>query len=126
MTEPHVIRMLPNSDIVRAMVRRGGGCDAKEFIQSLDRRFQARYQRYLEYLRDGVSIKTPENFRRLSPHGAEPIVFEIKVDKYRLYIVRFQMNWYATHGRAKPKDNQVPREIQKALEIFWEGNGGIS
>ena len=48
--------MLPNSDIVRAMVRRGGGCDAKEFIQSLDRRFQARYQRYLEYLRDGVSI----------------------------------------------------------------------
>ena len=118
--------MLPNNDIVRAMVRRGGGCDAKNFIQSLDRRFQARYQRYLEYLRDGVSIKTPENFRRLSPPGAEPIVFEIKVDKYRLYLVRFNLNWNATHGRTKPKDNQVPKEIQKALEIFWEGSGGKS
>lgn len=94
-----------------------------DFLQRLQPRFQARCQRYLEYLRDGVPIKSPENFRRLSPSGADPVVYEIKVDKYRLYLVHHQLCWYATHGREKPKDNQVPREVAKALTIFWEWNG---
>lgn len=123
MTE-HARRMLPDSDTVFAMNRRSGGSDAVEFLQRLQPRFRARYQRYLEYLRDGVPIKSPENFRRLSPSGAEPVVYEIKVDKYRLYVVHHQLRWYATHGREKPKDNQVPREVEKALAIFWEWNGG--
>lgn len=122
MTE-HTRRLLPDCDTVFAMNRRSGGSDAVTFLQQLQPRFRARYQRYLEYLRDGIPIKSPENFRRLSPPGPDPVVFEIKVDKYRLYIIRNNVGWYATHGREKPKDNQVPREITKALSIFWEWNG---
>lgn len=94
-----------------------------DFIRMLDPRYQARYQHYLGYLRDGIPIKTPQNFRRVSPAGSKPAVFEIKVDKYRLYLVRSGSRWYATHGREKPKDNQVNRESDKALTIFWESNG---
>lgn len=122
MTE-HARRLLPDCDTVFAMNGRSGGSDAVEFLYRLQPRFKARYQRYLEYLRDGVPIKSPENFRRLSPSGADPTVYEIKVDKYRLYVVHNQLRWYATHGRDKPKDNQVPREVEKALAIFWEWSG---
>jgi hypothetical protein len=122
MTE-HTRRFWSDCDTVLAMNRRSGGSDAAEFLQKLQPRFMARYQRYLEYLRDGIPIKTPENFRRLSQPGGDTTVFEIKVDKYRLYVVRHNVSWYATHGREKPKDNQVPREIVKALRIFWEWNG---
>lgn len=123
MTEPHAISLLPDSDTVMGVVRRGGGCDARDFIQSLDKRFQARYKRYLERLRDGDPIQSPEHIRRLSHDGTEPLVYELKVDKYRLYVVRFRGRWYATHGRAKPKDSQVAKETKKALELFWEANG---
>lgn len=118
----HTTRFWLDCDTVLAMNRRSGGSDAIEFLQQLQSRFRARYQRYLEYLREGIPIKSPENFRRLSP-GGDPTVFEIKVDKYRLYVVRNNVSWYATHGRIKPKDSQVPREIDKALAIFWDWNG---
>lgn len=104
-------------------VRRNGGCDARDFIQSLDKRYRARYKRYLERLRDGIPIQSPAHIRRLSHDGTEPWVFELKVDKYRLYVVRFRARWFATHGREKPKDNQVLREIEKSIAIFWEGSG---
>ena len=117
------MRLLKDCDNVLGAVRRSGGCEAQDFMQGIDRRYQARYQRYLEYLRDGIAIKSPENFRRLSPAGSDPTVFEIKVDKYRMYVVRSKSIWFATHGREKPKDNQVQHEIDKALSIFWEGNG---
>lgn len=114
---------MPDCDTVFAMNRRSGGSDAVDFLKALQPRYRARYQRFLEYLRDGVPIKSPENFRRLSTSGSDPAVFEIKVDKYRLYIVRDNVAWFATHGRDKPKDNQVSREADKALNIFWEWNG---
>lgn len=120
----HITQFWPDCDAVLAMNRRSGGSDAIEFLQKIQPRFRARYQRYLEYLRDGIPIKSPENFRRLST-GGDPTVFEIKVDKYRLYIVRNNVSWYATHGRVKPKDNQVPREIDKTLAIFWDWNGEL-
>ncbi|TFC80777.1 hypothetical protein E3O45_01790 [Cryobacterium sp. TMS1-20-1] len=126
MTEHKPVQLLDGSSVVLAIVRPSGACDTQEFLRSLNFRFLARYQRYLEYLRDGVLIKSPENFRRLSLPGSAAVVFEIKVDKYRLYIVRFRSAWYATHGRVKPKDNQVNQEIKKALEIFWEGIGDVS
>ncbi|WP_417554330.1 hypothetical protein [Microbacterium sp.] len=122
MTE-HIRRLLSDCNTVFAMNRRSGGSDAVNFLKRLQPRFLARYQRYLEYLRDGIPIKSPENFRRLSGAGADPIVYEIKVDKYRLYVVHHQACWYATHGREKPKNNQVGREVDKSLSIFWEWNG---
>lgn len=117
---------MPECDTVFAMNRRSGGSDAVDFLRRLQPRFMARCQRYLEYLRDGTPIKSPENFRRLSPSGTDPVVYEIKVDKYRLYIVHDDGRWFATHGREKPKDNQVPREVAKALAIFREWNGESS
>lgn len=122
MTE-HITRFWDDCDTVAAMNRRSGGSDAIKFLHGLQPRFLARYQRYLEYLRDSIPIKTPENFRRLSPPDSDPTVFEIKVDKYRLYVVRNNVSWFATHGREKPKDSQVSRETTKALNIFWEWNG---
>ena len=105
-------------------VRRNGGCDAKDFIQGLDKQFRARYQRYLQRLRDGIGIQAPQKIRRLSQSGTEPLVYELKVDKYRLYVVKFGGRWFATHGREKPKNNQVKNEIEKSIAIFWEGNEG--
>lgn len=125
MTE-HAQRLLPDCDSVFAMNRRSGGSDAVAFLRGLQPRYAARYQRYLEYLRDGTPIKSPENFRRLSAPGTTPVVYEIKVDKYRLYVVHHNLCWYATHGREKPKDNRVPTEVEKAFNIFWEWNGGPS
>ncbi|MHA3685080.1 hypothetical protein ACXR2W_12590 [Leucobacter sp. HY1908] len=119
----HIRRLWSSCDTVFAMNRRPGKSDAFDFIQALQLRFRVRYERYLEYLRDGIPIKSPENFRRLSSAGEDPTVYEIKVDKYRLYVVRYQACWYVTHGRVKPKDSQVPREVRKALDIFWEWNG---
>ncbi|WP_125615966.1 hypothetical protein [Specibacter cremeus] len=83
-------------------------------------RFQARYQRYLEYLRDGTPIKSPENYRTLRREADGLVVAELKVDKYRLYVVNHGIYWFVTHGREKPKDNRVGAEIDKALDIYRE------
>ncbi|GAA3318871.1 hypothetical protein GCM10023346_43460 [Arthrobacter gyeryongensis] len=122
MTEhEHCKRLLPDCDTVLAMVRRSGACDAEEFLGSLDRRFQAKYLRYFERLRDHHNIKSPENLRHLAKRD-ELDIFELKADKYRLYLIRYHVTWYATHGRPKPADSRVNREIQKAVNIFWEWN----
>ncbi|MFJ6003556.1 hypothetical protein [Arthrobacter sp. NPDC092385] len=122
MTE-HTKEILPGCDVVLAMVRRSGECPTEAFLGSLDRRFLARYQRYFERLRDNHSIKSPENLRFLRSGSNGTQVFELKADKYRLYVVKHMMTWYTTHGVAKVKDNRVPGEIDKALSIFWEWNG---
>lgn len=114
------IELLDDCGTVLGLVRSSGRCDSVEFIQGLRPRFQARYQRYLEYLRDGTPIKSPENFRQLLRHASGLVVAELKVDKYRLYIIGDGIYWYVTHGRDKPKDNRVPAEIEKALEIYME------
>jgi hypothetical protein len=121
MTEPHFLRLLGDTDVVVGVVRTNGRCDARDFIQKLQPRYQARYQRFLEYLRDGIPIQSPEHVRRLSPSGEFPVVYELKADKYRLYVVRDSQRWYVTHGRDKPKDNRVGAEIDKALSIYSEG-----
>lgn len=122
MTE-HTTRLLGDCDTVVAMVRKSGRCPAVEFIQSLQFRFQARYERYFERLRDHHQIKTPENLRKLSATENGATVYELKVDKYRLYIVKYNVLWVATHGGVKPGGNRVQAEIDKAFDIFWEWNG---
>ncbi|WP_169053864.1 hypothetical protein [Agromyces sp. H66] len=108
------------------LVRRGNGdSDALQFIQSLDKRYQARFKRYFERLRDGHQIQSPEHIRRLND-GSEPAVHELKADKYRLYLIRVGSRWFVTHGRPKPNDNQVTKETQKARAIFWEARGDHS
>jgi hypothetical protein len=101
------------------VVRLSGRCDADDFIGKLAFRHRARYQRYFERLRDGQPIKSPENWRRIG--DTQPAVFELKVDKYRVYLLKHGQFWYVTHGRAKPKDRQVAAEAKKCIDIFWEG-----
>lgn len=110
--------MLPESWIVLGVVRLSGRCEAFEYIKGLDARYRAKYQRFFERLRDGQPIKSPENFRRIG--DTKPDVFELKADKYRVYLVRHGNCWYVTHGRNKPTNSQVPTEVKKSLEIFWE------
>ncbi|MDJ0355597.1 hypothetical protein [Paenarthrobacter sp. PH39-S1] len=114
------IELLDGCSTALGLVRPPGRCDSVEFIRSLQTRFQARYQRYLEYLRDGTPIKSPEHFRALQREADGLVVAELKVDKYRLYVVNRGIYWYATHGREKPKNNRVIVEINKALEIYKE------
>ena len=100
-------------------VNRNGRSEAEEFIAALPLRFQARYQRYFEWLRDGHRIKSPENQRHLKSVPEKGLtVEELKVDKYRLYVIRDGARWCATHGRKKPNDNRVPTEIGLALAIY--------
>lgn len=125
MTEPgeafhQPVELLDDCDTVVALVRRSGRCDSVEFVQALPDRYQARYQRYLEYLRDGNPIKNPENRRNLRRTDDGLLVLEIKVDKYRLYVVYDGARWFVTHGRTKPKDNRVNAEIDKALDMHAE------
>jgi hypothetical protein len=103
---------------VRGVVRVSGRCDAQDFIAGLDDRYTTRYQRYFERLRDGHQIKSPENWRRIS--DTQPPVFELKVDKYRVYLIRQGSVWYVTHGRIKPADSKVSAEASKCIEIYWE------
>jgi hypothetical protein len=116
----HPIELLDDCGTVLGLVRPSGRCDSVDFIQGLQLRFQARYQRYFEYLRDGNPIKSPENFRQLLRDAGGLVVAELKVDKYRLYVINDGTCWYATHGRDKPKNNRVPAEIEKALDIYTE------
>ncbi|WP_022889495.1 hypothetical protein [Agromyces italicus] len=117
-----MIRVFADSDIVVLVVRANGGSDALQFIHELDRRYQARFKRYFERLRDGHAMQSPQHIRRLND-GSEPVVHELKADKYRLYLIRVGPRWFVTHGREKPKDSQVAREAQKARVIFWEARG---
>lgn len=104
---------------VVAAVQANGRSKAEEFVHSLPIKFQARYQRYFEWLRDGHRIKSPENQRHLRTVPDRGLhVEELKVDKYRLYIVRDGARWCATHGRKKPSDSRVSAEIEIALDIY--------
>lgn len=121
MTEPSAFRPVfdEDSDNVVSAVNRNGRSEAEEFIAALPLRFQARYQRYFEWLRDGHRIKSPENQRHLKSVPEKGLtVEELKVDKYRLYVIRDGARWCATHGRKKPNDNRVPTEIGLALAIY--------
>ena len=116
MTE-HTKQLLRGCNTVLGIVRVNGECDAENFIRSLDRTYQARYQRWFEYMRDGKPIKNPENLRHLrsTPNG---VVWELKSGGYRLYLVLHRETYYATHGIKKVKDKQVNGQIDKALATF--------
>jgi len=50
-----------------------------------------------------------------------PKVWEIKVPAgpgWRLYVVREQATWVATHGNAKPPNKKVSGEVRRARNIF--------
>jgi hypothetical protein len=113
----HTKRLLDDCDTVLGIVRRNGECDATDFIDHIERKFQARYQRWFEYLRDGNRIKNPENLKHLRT-TTKGVVWELKGDAYRLYMIEYEGVWYVAHGVRKLKDKQVNAEIEKALDLF--------
>ncbi|KJL26205.1 hypothetical protein RL72_01140 [Microbacterium azadirachtae] len=116
------------SDAIFTVSNAKGEDEGDEFIRSLQARDQAKFQRYLEWLRDGHHIKSPENMRHIAAkdpmdRGAE--VHELKTHNQgglRLYLVRFQGRWYITHGDRKGSDRQVVKNAKKAFAIFWDGD----
>lgn len=103
-----------------------GKDEADEFLRTIVPADQAKFQRYLQYLRDGKRIKSPENMRHIKgakdpkEKGAE--AHELKVHRnggLRLFVVRFNDRWYLTHGGKKVSERAVPKEAMKAYAIFW-------
>jgi phage-related protein len=126
MTEHDVTPVFDGDDTVFTICGRGAKDQGDEFLRTLDRQNQAKFHRYLERLRDGQHVKSPENMRHISgvkdPQGQGAEVHELKVHRdggLRLYLVRFNERWYITHGVKKVKDSGVPDQARKALRIFW-------
>lgn len=125
MTEHHVTTVFDGSDVVSTICAQGKKDEADEFLRTIDKPDQAKFQRYLERLRDGHQVKSPENMRHIKvpdPKSKGAEVHELKVHRnggLRLYGVRFGGRWYFTHGAKKVKDSAVPAEAAKAFRIFW-------
>lgn len=126
MTEQHVTPVFDGNDTVNTICAQGDKDEADEFLRAIDAKNKTKFQRYLEYLRDGHQVKSPENMRHIKvqdPRGMGAEVHELKIHRdggLRLYLVRFERRWYATHGvRRKVKDAAVPAEAHKAFKIFW-------
>jgi phage-related protein len=126
MTEQRVSPLFEGHANVCTISTPGGTDEGLAFLADLDNADRAKFQRYLERLRDGLHVKNPENMRHIKDEkdpkkcGAE--VHELKVHRNggkRLYVVRFQGRWYVTHGASKPKDSQVRKQVRKAFAIFW-------
>jgi putative component of toxin-antitoxin plasmid stabilization module len=126
MTEQHVIPVFEGSDVVSTISCKGERDEASEFLSTLNERDQARFQRFLERLRDGYHIKSPENMRHIKgardPRDGGAEVHELKTHNgggHRLYLVRYRDRWYLTHGKKKVSDRAVLKEAKKAFRIFW-------
>jgi len=126
MTEQNVTPVFDGNDVVSTICAHGAKDEADEFLRTLDRANQAKFHRYLERLRDGLHVKSPENMRHIKgvkdpkDQGAE--VHELKVHRdggLRLYLVRYAGRWYITHGVKKVKDSGVPKQARRAFAIFW-------
>lgn len=118
--------MFDGHDNVCTITGQNGKDEAEEFLTTLDRVPQARFNRYLERLRDGHHVKSPEHMRQLKgvndPQGKGAQVHELKVNigaGYRLYLIKFNGRWFATHGGKKVSERAVIREIRRAFAIFW-------
>jgi hypothetical protein len=126
---------LDDSEVVVALLEADGEAPSYDWVEALADVVQSRYQKYFEYLRDGHRVKSPENMKHLKSDSDGVEVHELKHHAhggYRLYIVKFEGRWHTTHGVKKVKDKQVPAEISKAFDLFynWQeretGNGNVS
>lgn len=95
-------------------------CPAEEFLSGLGSRPQAQFKAALQRLTQAGWLRSPERMRLLEV-GGEPKVWEIKAHDgpgYRLYVIRRQTTWVATHGSRKPSDKRVPNEVRRARELY--------
>ncbi|PPF39991.1 type II toxin-antitoxin system RelE/ParE family toxin [Pseudoclavibacter sp. AY1H1] len=126
MTKQQVANVFEGSDVVSIVTATDGRDFVEEFLEALEPRERAKIYAYFEWLRDGHRIKSPENMRHIKdvhdPTGCGAQVHELKLHQNggrRLYVVKFENRWYATHGvLRKPPDKKVRTEALKAFSIF--------
>jgi putative component of toxin-antitoxin plasmid stabilization module len=125
MTEHQLSPVFEGHNNVCIIGRYDGDDNASDFLKAIDDKDAGKFRRYLERLRDGFHVSSPENMRHIKvpdPKGAGAEVHELKVHRnggLRLYLVRFESRWYLTHGGKKVADSKVPKEAAKAFAIFW-------
>lgn len=100
-------------------VRVAGVSKALDWLQQLPVRQEAAMRPRLDRLAGVGWLKSPDSFRQLSNDGA-PVVYEVKHvgQNLRLYVIKGDRAFYATHGGVKPKKNRVASEIAKARSIY--------
>lgn len=126
MTKQHPVRILEQGERgqVVGVELPDGTCPAEAFLAGLGERPQAQFKAALERLTQVGWLRSPDVMRDLEVPG-EPKIWEIKVHYgpgYRLYVVRRQTDWIATHGGTKPKNKRVAAEAKRArvLLMKWE------
>jgi hypothetical protein len=118
--------ILEDSDVTLGVVLPNGKCEVNDFIAALPKIVRARFRRFLERLRDGQQIKTPEHMRYMESDSLGNQLHELKNHKpaVRLYLFKLaepvgSTRWIATHGTEKVKDSRVPAEMERAWKIFY-------
>lgn len=125
MTEHRLTQVFEGHNNVCIISRSDGDNHVSDFLNEIDDKDAGKFKRYLERLRDGLQVKSPENMRYIKvadPKDAGAEVHELKIHRnggLRLYLVRFEKRWYITHGTKKVADSKVPKEAAKAFAIFW-------
>lgn len=101
--------------------RQDGTCPSHDWLTSLSDTQQGGMKARLDRLAETGNQKTPENFRKVSVDG-QPVVYEVKHtgQNLRLFVIKGHHVYYATHGTLKPKKNQLPREVQRARDLYEE------
>jgi len=95
-------------------------CPVVDWLASLDNRSQAQFISRFKRLTTIGFLRSPEEMRILQCPG-EPPVHEIKVRTgHRMYVVKNEPDWVATHGAKKPPDRRVCKEAQHAREVWKE------
>lgn len=123
MTEPHLKPVFEGGSVVFYLVRADGINNAEDFLDKLPLRSRARFDRFIEKLRDGVVIRNKEQMRSLETDSLGHEQFELKVHDdggLRLYVIQTGSQWLLIHGGKKPKKNKVNSEIGRTWEMFYE------
>ena len=103
-----------------AFARRANGKrPAKEYIEDLGRKDQAKLAKSFTKIAAIGRIGNPERFRKLG--GTSGKIYEFKVHPGRR-VLCFQQDrtWYLTHGFDKQTGKTPPKEIQRAEAIMGE------
>jgi putative component of toxin-antitoxin plasmid stabilization module len=120
-TEPeHVVLWEHGGRRILGVRGSDGACEAETFITGLPLKARLDFEKIMSRLTEFGRISNTEFFRRIAAPG-QPTVWEMKSHDgpgYRLFCIQDRMDWWATHGRKKPKDKQILNEVNKAREIF--------
>lgn len=95
-------------------------CLVSSWLAELDLQTKTQFRSRLNRLTSVGYLRSPEEMRILQCPG-EPPVHEIKTRSgYRMYVVKNDPHWVATHGTKKPPDRRVCGEAQRARDIWKE------